>query len=50
MNDVVDKVLASPIRPHFVIASIGPAFDLDEAHRLVCTLLSEFGIYMHYKL
>lgn len=35
MNDVIDKVLACPIRPQFVIASIGPAFDLDEAHRLI---------------
>ncbi|KAM3338395.1 F-box/LRR-repeat protein isoform X1 [Capsicum galapagoense] len=35
VNDVADKVLASPIRPQFVIASIGPAFDLDEAHRLI---------------
>lgn len=48
MNDVIDKVLACPIRPQFVIASIGPAFDLDEAHRLVCSFLSEFGIYVHY--
>ncbi|CAN4089889.1 unnamed protein product [Withania somnifera] len=40
VNDVVDKVLASPIRPQFVIASIGPAFDLDEAHRLIT---SRFG-------
>ncbi|XP_059291812.1 F-box/LRR-repeat protein At5g63520 [Lycium ferocissimum] len=35
VNDVVEKVLASPIRPQFVIASIGPAFDLDEAQRLI---------------
>ncbi|TMW96808.1 hypothetical protein EJD97_006751 [Solanum chilense] len=35
VNDVIDKVLACPIRPQFVIASIGPAFDLDEAHRLI---------------
>ncbi|MCD7448945.1 hypothetical protein HAX54_047557 [Datura stramonium] len=35
VNVVADKVLASPIRPQFVIASISPAFDLDEAHRLI---------------
>ncbi|KAK4373706.1 hypothetical protein RND71_009090 [Anisodus tanguticus] len=35
VNDDVDKVLASPIRPQFVIASIDPVFDLDEAHRLI---------------
>ncbi|XP_049390521.1 F-box/LRR-repeat protein At5g63520-like isoform X3 [Solanum stenotomum] len=35
VNDVIDKVLACPIRPQFVIASIGPTFDLDEAHRLI---------------
>ncbi|XP_070027816.1 F-box/LRR-repeat protein At5g63520 isoform X1 [Nicotiana tabacum] len=35
VNEVVEKVLARTIRPQFVIASIGPSFDLQEAHRLI---------------
>ncbi|KAK4721117.1 hypothetical protein R3W88_011350 [Solanum pinnatisectum] len=35
VDDVVDKVLARPIRPQFVMASIGPSYDLEEAHYLI---------------
>ncbi|OMO84147.1 hypothetical protein CCACVL1_10976 [Corchorus capsularis] len=35
VKEVVDKVLSSPIRPQFVIASVGLAFNLEEAHRLI---------------
>ncbi|XP_074278513.1 F-box/LRR-repeat protein At5g63520 isoform X1 [Silene latifolia] len=35
MKEVVGKVLSGPIRPHFAILCICPAFDLDEAHRLI---------------
>ncbi|XP_049354153.1 F-box/LRR-repeat protein At5g63520-like isoform X2 [Solanum verrucosum] len=35
VDEAVDKVLARPIRPQFVIASIGPSFDLEEAQCLV---------------
>ncbi|XP_055802089.1 F-box/LRR-repeat protein At5g63520-like [Solanum dulcamara] len=35
VDEVVDKVLAKPIRPQFVIASIGFSFDLEEAHYLI---------------
>ncbi|GFP85766.1 F-box/LRR-repeat protein at5g63520 [Phtheirospermum japonicum] len=31
VNEVVDKVLSEPIRPHFVLASIGPHFSLQAA-------------------
>ncbi|KAI3806970.1 hypothetical protein L1987_22890 [Smallanthus sonchifolius] len=34
VEDVASKVLSEPIRPHFAIASIGPSFDLQEAHQL----------------
>ncbi|OMP07710.1 hypothetical protein COLO4_07119 [Corchorus olitorius] len=35
VKEVVDKVLSSPIRPQFFIASVGLAFNLEEAHRLI---------------
>ncbi|XP_049390523.1 F-box/LRR-repeat protein At5g63520-like [Solanum stenotomum] len=35
VDEAVDKVLARPIRPQFVIASIGPSFDLEEAQCLI---------------
>ncbi|KAH0760231.1 hypothetical protein KY290_023724 [Solanum tuberosum] len=35
VDEVVDKVLARPIRPQFVMASIGPSYDLKEAHYLI---------------
>ncbi|KAJ8534192.1 hypothetical protein K7X08_007516 [Anisodus acutangulus] len=35
VNEAVDKVLARPIRPQFVIASIGPSFSLQQAHQLI---------------
>ncbi|XP_076939447.1 F-box/LRR-repeat protein At5g63520-like [Bidens hawaiensis] len=37
VEEVLDKVLSEPIRPHFAIASIGPSFNLQEAHQLVTT-------------
>ncbi|XP_027076365.2 F-box/LRR-repeat protein At5g63520-like [Coffea arabica] len=35
VNEVVEKVLSVPIRPQFVIASIGPSFTLPRAHQLI---------------
>ncbi|XP_062115919.1 F-box/LRR-repeat protein At5g63520 isoform X2 [Humulus lupulus] len=35
VREVVDKVLAEPIRPHFVIASVGSGFRLYEVSRLI---------------
>ncbi|PIN06932.1 hypothetical protein CDL12_20506 [Handroanthus impetiginosus] len=35
VNEVVDKVLSEPIRPHFVLASVGPSFSLQEAFQLI---------------
>ncbi|KAF5184550.1 F-box domain containing protein, partial [Thalictrum thalictroides] len=35
VNEVIDKVLAEPIRPHFVIASVGKDFDLTKICRLI---------------
>ncbi|EYU45426.1 hypothetical protein MIMGU_mgv1a021609mg, partial [Erythranthe guttata] len=35
VNEVVDKVLSEPIRPHFALASIGPSFVLQEALVLI---------------
>ncbi|KAI7732309.1 hypothetical protein M8C21_010048 [Ambrosia artemisiifolia] len=40
VEDVVNKVLSELIRPHFVIASVGPCVDLQEAHRLITARLS----------
>ncbi|KAK4480764.1 hypothetical protein RD792_011614 [Penstemon davidsonii] len=39
LSEAVDKVLSEPIRPHFVIASIGPAFSLQRAHQLIAEKL-----------
>ncbi|KAI3806969.1 hypothetical protein L1987_22889 [Smallanthus sonchifolius] len=39
VEDVLNKVLSEPIRPHFAIASIGPSFDLQVAHQLITTKL-----------
>nr|XP_009790061.1 PREDICTED: F-box/LRR-repeat protein At5g63520-like [Nicotiana sylvestris]XP_016456218.1 PREDICTED: F-box/LRR-repeat protein At5g63520-like [Nicotiana tabacum] len=50
VNEVVEKVLARTIRPQFVIASIGPSFDLQEAHRLVCDLSLTLSLYIVMKL
>ncbi|XP_076884000.1 F-box/LRR-repeat protein At5g63520-like [Bidens hawaiensis] len=35
VEEMVTKVLSEPIRPHFAIASVGPLFDLQEAHQLI---------------
>ncbi|CAI9106773.1 OLC1v1005992C2 [Oldenlandia corymbosa var. corymbosa] len=35
VNEVMEKVMSEPIRPHFVIASVGPAFSVDRAHDLI---------------
>ncbi|KAH9614262.1 hypothetical protein KSS87_011649 [Heliosperma pusillum] len=35
LPEVVGKVLSGPIRPHFAILCICPAFDVDEAHRRI---------------
>ncbi|KAF4361139.1 hypothetical protein F8388_007606 [Cannabis sativa] len=35
VSEVVDKVLAEPIRPHFVLASIGSGFRLYDVSRLI---------------
>ncbi|XP_012847913.1 PREDICTED: F-box/LRR-repeat protein At5g63520-like [Erythranthe guttata] len=35
LNEVVEKVLMEPIRPHFVLASIGPCFILQAALRRI---------------
>ncbi|PON77262.1 F-box domain containing protein [Parasponia andersonii] len=39
VREVVDKVLAEPIRPHFVIASVGSGFRLYEVFRLISSKL-----------
>ncbi|KAL8226058.1 hypothetical protein R6Q57_018615 [Mikania cordata] len=39
VEEVVNRVLLEPIRPHFAIASVGPSFDLQEAHQLITTKL-----------
>ncbi|KAK1413277.1 hypothetical protein QVD17_35048 [Tagetes erecta] len=39
VEEVLNKVLSEPIRPHFAIASIGPSFDLQQAHQLITTKL-----------
>ena len=47
MREVVDKVLAEPIRPHFVLASIGSGFRLFEVSKLVCECdLSLFFLFI----
>ncbi|XP_021286594.1 F-box/LRR-repeat protein At5g63520-like isoform X2 [Herrania umbratica] len=35
VKEVLEKVLSSPIRPQFAIASIGLQFSLEEAHQLI---------------
>ncbi|GER44525.1 F-box/LRR-repeat protein [Striga asiatica] len=35
VNEVMDKVLSEPIRPHFALASIGPHFSLQSALELI---------------
>ncbi|KAG8379445.1 hypothetical protein BUALT_Bualt07G0089300 [Buddleja alternifolia] len=35
VNEVVDKVLLEPIRPHFALVSVGPCFNLRAAHQLI---------------
>ncbi|KAK3002301.1 hypothetical protein RJ639_022073 [Escallonia herrerae] len=35
VEEVFNKVLSEPIRPHFAIASVGPSFSLQQAHKLV---------------
>nr|GMC64157.1 F-box/LRR-repeat protein At5g63520-like isoform X1 [Ipomoea batatas] len=35
VNEVIVEVLSQPIRPQFVIASIGPSFSLEDAHALI---------------
>ncbi|KAK1436743.1 hypothetical protein QVD17_02525 [Tagetes erecta] len=40
VQDVVNKVLSEPIRPHFAIASIGPRFKLQETLQLIAAKLS----------
>ncbi|KAI3737434.1 hypothetical protein L2E82_27436 [Cichorium intybus] len=39
VEDVLNKVLSEPIRPHFAIASVGPSFDLNQAHQLITAKL-----------
>ncbi|KAK1427737.1 hypothetical protein QVD17_16431 [Tagetes erecta] len=39
VEEVVNKVLSRPIRPHFAIASVSSLFDLQEAHQLISTRL-----------
>ncbi|KAI3684421.1 hypothetical protein L6452_33645 [Arctium lappa] len=39
VEDVFNKALSDPIRPHFVIASIGPSYDLHQAHQLITAKL-----------
>ncbi|CAI9267316.1 unnamed protein product [Lactuca saligna] len=39
VEDVLNKVLSEPIRPHFAIASVGPLFDLHQAHLLITAKL-----------
>lgn len=38
MKEVIEKVLAEPIRAHFVVANIGSGFRLYEIFKLVCVL------------
>ncbi|KAG9131638.1 hypothetical protein Leryth_009391 [Lithospermum erythrorhizon] len=35
VREVFEKVLSEPIRPQFAIASVGPDFDLKQAHKLI---------------
>nr|GMD42663.1 F-box/LRR-repeat protein At5g63520-like isoform X1 [Ipomoea batatas]GME10778.1 F-box/LRR-repeat protein At5g63520-like isoform X1 [Ipomoea batatas]GME10779.1 F-box/LRR-repeat protein At5g63520-like isoform X1 [Ipomoea batatas] len=35
VNEVIDEVLSQPIRPQFVIASVGPSFSLEDAHAVI---------------
>ncbi|PWA98288.1 F-box domain, FIST C domain protein [Artemisia annua] len=39
VEDVMNKVLDEPIRPHFVIASVGPSYNLTQAHQLITAKL-----------
>ncbi|XP_076918977.1 F-box/LRR-repeat protein At5g63520-like [Bidens hawaiensis] len=39
VEEVVNKVLSEPIRPHFAIASVGYLFDLQLAHQLISAKL-----------
>lgn len=39
VEEVFNKALSEPIRPHFAIASIGPSFDLHQAHQLITAKL-----------
>ncbi|KVH98118.1 F-box domain, cyclin-like protein [Cynara cardunculus var. scolymus] len=39
VEEVFNKALSEPIRPHFAIASIGPSFDLQQAHQLITAKL-----------
>ncbi|KAM0066258.1 putative F-box-like domain superfamily protein [Helianthus debilis subsp. tardiflorus] len=52
VEDVVNKVLSEPIRPHFAIASVADInnteYDYEEAHQLVCYL--DFKTNMIFKL
>ncbi|KAJ0603631.1 putative F-box domain-containing protein [Helianthus annuus] len=47
VEEVVNKVLSKPIRPHFAIASIGGYYGdvLREAHHLVCYFYFKIDIY-----
>ena len=38
MKEAIEKVLAEPIRPHFVVANIGSGFGLYDISKLVCIL------------
>lgn len=38
MEEVLDKVLAEPIRPHFIIANVGGGFRLADVLKLVRNL------------
>ncbi|XP_076934731.1 F-box/LRR-repeat protein At5g63520-like [Bidens hawaiensis] len=43
VEEVLNKVLSQPVRPHFAIASISPSFDLQDAHQLITT---KFGSHV----
>lgn len=51
MRDVLDKVLAEPIRPHFAIANVGSAFPLFEVLKIVCDhSLLHFYLFLLQKI
>ncbi|MFS7951191.1 putative F-box domain-containing protein [Helianthus anomalus] len=47
VEDVANKVLSEPIRPHFAIVFVGRILDKQQAHQLVCYL--DFKIVKNFE-